>query len=73
MKTSTLSSKGQVTIPKRIRDKLGIKPGDSIAFIENDEEILVKKEVKSPVFDRYVGLLDTGKTTDEIISELRGD
>jgi antitoxin PrlF len=29
---STLTSKGQVTIPKSIRDRLGIKPGDRVTF-----------------------------------------
>jgi len=29
---STLTSKGQTTVPKDIRDSLGLKPGDKIAF-----------------------------------------
>ena len=32
MEDSTLTSKGQVTVPKRIRDGLGVKPGDRITF-----------------------------------------
>ena len=32
MPTATLTSKGQVTIPKAIREALGLKAGDSIAF-----------------------------------------
>ena len=38
---STATHKGQVTIPKRIRDFLNLKPGDKISFsIENDKVIL---------------------------------
>lgn len=33
MTLSTLTSKGQATIPKPVRDQLGIKPGDQIEFV----------------------------------------
>lgn len=31
--TATLTSKGQITIPKEVRDKLGLKPGALVRFI----------------------------------------
>ncbi len=34
--THTLTSKGQVTIPKRIRETLGLRPGSQVAFEVND-------------------------------------
>ena len=34
MATATLSSKGQITIPLRVRQKLGVDPGDRVEFIE---------------------------------------
>ncbi|MBO6584616.1 MAG: type II toxin-antitoxin system PrlF family antitoxin [Gracilimonas sp.] len=37
MPTATITSKGQVTIPKKIRDELGLKPGDKLDF-EIDEQ-----------------------------------
>ena len=45
MKTyySRLSPKGQVTIPKEVREKLDLRPGDLVAFIEKDGEIIIKK------------------------------
>jgi antitoxin PrlF len=42
MPTATLSSKGQLVIPKEIRDKLGLKPGNEVDFIvlDNGDVIL---------------------------------
>jgi len=37
MPASTITSKGQVTIPKRIRDVLRLKPGDQVDFVVEDD------------------------------------
>jgi antitoxin PrlF len=43
MPTATLSSKGQTVIPKAIRQELGLKPGDSIDFIiQENGDILIR-------------------------------
>ena len=45
MQTSTLTSKGQVTIPANLRKQLGLHPGDLVVFIlDGDEVRLVRKE-----------------------------
>ena len=42
MSTSTLTSKGQTTIPKDVRRHLGLKPGDKIRFlVEDDGRVVV--------------------------------
>ena len=41
--TATLSSKNQITLPKRVREKLGLKPNDTIVFIEKDGEIVIRR------------------------------
>lgn len=37
MSSATMTSKGQVPIPRLVREKLGLKPGDRIEFVEVDE------------------------------------
>lgn len=45
MAKATLTSKGQLTLPKEIRDKLGVKTGDRVAFREQpDGSIVVEAE-----------------------------
>jgi len=34
MTTAVVTSKGQITIPKPVRDGLGIEPGDRVEFVE---------------------------------------
>ena len=34
---NSLTVKGQVTIPKRVRDALGLKPGDEVDFVLSDD------------------------------------
>ncbi|MBD3197282.1 MAG: AbrB/MazE/SpoVT family DNA-binding domain-containing protein [Candidatus Lokiarchaeota archaeon] len=41
--TSIISEKGQVTIPKEIRDKLGIMHGDRLIFDLEGDKIIIKK------------------------------
>jgi AbrB family looped-hinge helix DNA binding protein len=43
MAMSTVTKKGQVTIPKPFRDKLRIKEGDSLAFEVKDNVLLLKR------------------------------
>jgi AbrB family looped-hinge helix DNA binding protein len=41
MQTSTLTSKGQVTIPAELRKKLGLEPGDQVGFVLDTEGLRV--------------------------------
>lgn len=41
MAEATLTSKGQVTIPKVVRDALGLKEGDRVDFVETDQGVLL--------------------------------
>jgi AbrB family looped-hinge helix DNA binding protein len=44
MKTSTMTVKGQVTIPLEIRRRLGVKPGDRIRFRELDAGVVIDRQ-----------------------------
>jgi AbrB family looped-hinge helix DNA binding protein len=45
MPSTTLTSKGQVTIPKAVRDELGLREGDRIAFrVLEDGTVIVEPE-----------------------------
>ena len=42
---ATITAKGQITLPKKIRERLGVKPGDRVAFRERpDGSIVVEAE-----------------------------
>ena len=56
MSTTTLTSKGQLTLPKAVRDRLGLKPGDKLSCrIAGDDEIVIRRK-ETDVAD-LVGLL----------------
>ena len=42
MDTSTVTQKGQVTIPVGVRRKLGLRTGDRVAFVQEGDRVLVK-------------------------------
>ena len=42
MTSVRVQAKGQVTIPKGIREKLNVQPGDLMVFVETDEGVMVK-------------------------------
>lgn len=75
MPKTTMTSKGQVTIPKEVRDRLGLRPGDVLEFMEHDGAFLVRKRVDPEAIKRYRGYLKhlAGRTSDELVQEMRGE
>ena len=73
MKT-TVTSKGQITIPKDVRDRLGLRPGDKIGFMEDEGGWRIEKEVAESPFEKYRGYLShlRGQDPDDLVEEMRG-
>ena len=44
MKASTVTVKGQVTIPREIRHRLGVKPGDRVRFRELENGVVIERQ-----------------------------
>jgi antitoxin PrlF len=56
--TYKVGTKGQVVLPKELRDDLGIKPGDEVIFAKADDEIRVRKAgTKAEIVRSLRGLL----------------
>jgi AbrB family looped-hinge helix DNA binding protein len=57
---SSISSKGQVTVPQEIRVRLGLQPGDRVEFVTDGPNTLIRPaRANENPFDEYVGILGT--------------
>jgi len=63
---------GRVTIPKAIREKLGVRPGDEVTFVETEAGIVIRKEVPEDRFEKWRGVAGTDRTVTEHVAALRG-
>jgi len=74
MIAAKITSKGQVTIPKKVREKLGVQPGETIGFEEKNGVLIVRKVIVTSPFDKWVGKLThlKGKRSDDLVKEARG-
>ncbi|MEJ7714796.1 MAG: AbrB/MazE/SpoVT family DNA-binding domain-containing protein [Thermoleophilaceae bacterium] len=68
-----VSEKGQVTIPKRLRERLGIRPGETLEFEDDDGRLIATKASDRDPVDEVYGILELEGGTDAWMNELRGD
>lgn len=74
-----VTEKGQVTIPKEMREALGIGAGSEVDFERGDvDTIVIRKAIGRPsrgaqLVQRLRGRGDVGLTTDEIMALTRGE
>lgn len=68
-----LSEKGQITIPKALRAKLGLRPGAVIDFVARDGALIGTKEIEQDVFRKWRGRgrLPGGGSVDDYLRRIR--
>ncbi|MFS8114371.1 AbrB/MazE/SpoVT family DNA-binding domain-containing protein [Rhizobium jaguaris] len=75
--STTVTAKGQVTIPKAVRDMLGIGPGSQVDFrrAADGSIVVVPLEADKQIsrFAKFRGHAGKGLSTDEIMALTRGD
>ena len=49
METAKITSKGQITVPKRVRSRLAVGPGDQLAFEFDEQGILRVAPIRNPL------------------------
>ena len=77
-KQAKVTSKGQVTIPREIRRRLGVRAGDKLEFEEDAQGVRVKAVRDGNVFQKYAGIGNPGigkgrKAILKWMRELRGE
>lgn len=73
-----VTEKGQITIPKHVRDALGIGAGTEVEIEAQDDVVVVRKVLGGPtrgrrLADQLRGRGDVRLTTDEIMALTRGE
>ena len=77
--STKLSVKGQITVPKQIRDTLGLKPGMLVDFAVNkDGEVVIHKadissDYKSDRFEAVRGKADVMWRSKDLMALVRGE
>ena len=71
-RSSTISSKGQITVPLEIRNRLGLKRGDRVEFVvEHDRTTIRPARAPENPFVRYVGALPAFSGVHEVNAWVR--
>jgi AbrB family looped-hinge helix DNA binding protein len=75
--SSTISSKGQMTVPLEIRHRLGLKEGDRVEFVvDGGRTIMRPAQAPGNPFEKYIGALpafDNRQQINEWVASLRDD
>ena len=68
-----ISERGQITIPKRLRDRFGMNQDVEVEITPTEHGLLIQKRTaaKHPV-ERVYAILGNGGNTDDYIEEIRG-
>jgi antitoxin PrlF len=67
-----VAERGQVTIPKALRVRLGIQPGTVLEFSEDSGRLVAAKAETEDSIEKIYGCVGRGRKTEQIMNELRG-
>jgi AbrB family looped-hinge helix DNA binding protein len=68
-----LTSKGQLTVPKKLREKFGLGTNTEVDVIEDGNALrIVKKSGAATAADKVYGILGRRSSTDKLIESIRG-
>jgi len=70
--THRVGAKGQVVIPKELRDELGIEPGDEVSFWRHDDHVAVRPAGRAELRGRFRGRDLTARLEADRRAELAG-
>ena len=73
MEESTMTSKGQIVVPAKLRRRYGLKPGTKVYFIERDDEILFQPVTKDYIRSVHGMLKSETSVTKELLKERARD
>ena len=74
MTTATVSSKGQIAIPKSVRERLNLKPGTRVVIDIQGESLVMKRAVKGfPDWRTMQGMIDGPSLTKALEEEHRAE
>ena len=68
-----ISERGQITIPKHLRDRFGLNPDVEVELTPTEDGLLIRKRcaAQHPV-ERIYGILESSVSTDDYLEEMRG-
>jgi AbrB family looped-hinge helix DNA binding protein len=69
---ATMGERGQITIPKPVRDRLGLKPGQRLEVTDEAGRVVLVKLLDDDPVMRRIGTLKLPRSVDEVIEEMRG-
>ncbi|WP_407572728.1 AbrB/MazE/SpoVT family DNA-binding domain-containing protein [Deinococcus altitudinis] len=70
--TATVSSRGQIVLPREVRDRLGVQKGDEVEFVLDEAgiHVLPKREDDNP-FTAWLGAQVSGERTEDFERDTR--
>jgi antitoxin PrlF len=73
---ATVTRKGQITLPKAVRDALGLTPGSEVEFVIEQGQVVLRRRISPEAVRKWKGFL-RGKlpagSVDEFMDLLRGE